>query len=172
MPRLLVTPLSRLADTIAAHGPSHLVTLLSPEHMIQTPPGFDPARHLKLGVNDVADPAAGKDPPTRDHIERLLAFARGWDARAPLLIHCWAGVSRSMACAFAILCDRLGPDHEIAIARAMRRRAPHAAPNALLVAHADAVLGRGGRMIAARNTMGAAICVEEGFAADFPLEGL
>ena len=172
MPRLLVTPLSRLADAIAAHGPSHLVTLLSPEHMIETPAGLDPTRHLKLGVNDVADPAAGTSPPARDHIDRLLAFSRDWDASAPLLIHCWAGVSRSMACAFTILCDRLGANREIEIARAMRRRAPHAAPNTLLVAHADAALVRGGRMIAARNAMGAPLQVEEGITTDFPLEGL
>lgn len=172
MPRILVTPLSRLEDAIAAHGPSHLVTLLSPEHMIATPAGFDPARHLKLGVNDIADPAAGTAPPVREHVDRLLAFARDWEAKAPLLIHCWAGVSRSMACAFTILCDRLGPGHEIAIARAMRRRAPHAAPNMLLVAHADAALNRDGRMIAARNAMGPSIQVEEGITTDFPLVGL
>lgn len=172
MPRILVTPLSRLEDAIVAHRPSHLVTLLSPEHMIVTPAGFDPARHLKLGVNDVADPAAGTSPPSPVHIDQLLAFARDWNAKAPLLVHCWAGVSRSMACAFTILCDRIGPGHEIEIARAIRRRAPHAAPNSLLVAHADAALKRDGRMIAARNTMGAPIQVEEGITTDFPLVGL
>lgn len=171
MPRILVTPLSRLEDAIAAHNPSHLVSLLSPEHMIDTPAGFDPARHLKLGINDVADPAAGTAPPGREHIDQLLAFARDWKS-APLLIHCWAGISRSMACAFTLLCERLGPDREIEIARAMRRRAPHAAPNVLLVAHADAALNRNGRMIAARNSMGPPIQVEEGITTAFPLVGL
>jgi predicted protein tyrosine phosphatase len=70
------------------------------------------------------------------------------------------------------LCDRLGPDREIEIARAIRRRAPHAAPNALLVAHADGLLNRGGRMIAAVNAMGPARMVEEGVATDLPLVGL
>jgi len=172
MPRILVSPLSALHETIATYRPSHMVTLLSPQHMIETPDGFPRARHLKLGVNDVADPAAGTHPPGRDHIDALLAFARGWDGDAPFQIHCWAGISRSMAASFAVLCDRLGPDHEIAIARAMRRRAPHAAPNALLVAHADAALGRGGRMIAALNAMGPARLVEEGVTTDLPLVGL
>ena len=109
MPRLLVAPLSSLADTIKAHEPSHLVSLLSPEHMIETPAGFPQALHLKLGVNDIVDPTAGTAPPTRGHIDSLLAFARTWDAKQPLLIHCWAGISRSMASAYTILCDRLGP---------------------------------------------------------------
>ena len=77
-----------------------------------------------------------------------------------------------MASAFAILCDRLGPDREIEIARAMRQRAPHAQPNRLLVQHADDALGRGGKMIAALNSMGPPLIVEEGVTTIFPLVGL
>lgn len=172
MPRLLVTPLSSLADALQSHAPSHLVSLLSPEHMIQTPESFPAAAHLRLGVNDIVDPAAGTAPPVRQHIDALLAFSRGWDGRAPMVIHCWAGISRSMASAFTILCDRLGPDREIEIARAIRQRAPHAQPNRLLVQHADDALGRDGRMIAALNSMGPHIVVEEGVTTAFPLVGL
>ncbi|HKX64174.1 MAG TPA: hypothetical protein VJM78_02615 [Rhizomicrobium sp.] len=172
MPHLLVTPLSSLADALESHGPSHLISLLSPEHMIETPPRFPGDRHLKLGVNDISDPAAGPAPPARQHIDALLNFSRGWDTSQPLLIHCWAGISRSMASAFTILCDRLGPGHELEIARAMRRRAPHAQPNRLLVSHADNALGRGGAMIAAVNGMGPPVLVEEGVTTILPLVGL
>ena len=172
MPRLLVAPLSSLADTLTAHAPSHLISLLSPEHMIETPAGFPTALHLKLGVNDIIDPAAGTAPPAREHVDALLAFSRGWDAKQPLLIHCWAGISRSMASAFTILCDRLGPGREIEIARAIRQRAPHAQPNRLLVSHADDALGRGGRMVLALNSMGPPLMVEEGVTTVFPLVGL
>ena len=172
MPHLLVTPLSSLAGALDAHNPSHLVSLLSPEHMIETPQGFAAAMHLRLGVNDIVDPAAGTAPPARRHIDELLAFSRGWDAQRPLLIHCWAGISRSMASAFTILCDRLGPGHEIEIARAMRQRAPHAQPNRLLVRHADDALERGGDMVEALNNMGPPLVVEEGVITIFPLAGL
>ncbi len=37
MPRLLVTPLSSLPEALKTHAPTHLVSLLSPEHMIGTP---------------------------------------------------------------------------------------------------------------------------------------
>ena len=172
MPRLLVAPLSSLPDALAAHAPSHLISLLSPEHMIDTPAGFPAAMHLRLSVNDIVDPAAGTAPPARQHIDTLLEFSRGWDTSQPLLIHCWAGISRSMASAFTILCDRLGPDREIEIARAMRQRAPHAQPNRLLVQHADDALGRKGKMIAALNSMGPPLVVEEGITTVFPLVGL
>jgi predicted protein tyrosine phosphatase len=172
MPRLLVAPLSSLTDALDVHAPSHLISLLSPEHMIETPAGFPAALHLKLGINDIVDPQEGTAPPAREHIDQLLAFARGWDAKRPILIHCWAGISRSMASAYTILCDRLGPGREVEIARAMRTRAPHAQPNRLLVRHADDALGRGGRMVAALNSMGPAQLVGEGVTTAFPLEGL
>ena len=169
MPRLLVAPLSALDEVLTSHRPSHLVSLLSPQYMISTPDGFDPGRHLKLGVNDVSDPAHAEHPPGRDHIDRLIAFARGWDGNAPLLIHCWAGISRSMASAYTVLCDRLGGGRETEIALAIRRRAPHASPNILLVRHADDALGRGGRMVAALGAMGEPIAATEGVTTAFPL---
>jgi predicted protein tyrosine phosphatase len=172
MTRLLVTPLSALDDALASHRPSHLVSLLSPPHMITTPEGFDPDRHLKLGINDISDPAAGEHPPGREHIDKLIAFARDWDGERPFLIHCWAGISRSMASAYTILCDRLGRGREIEIALAMRRRAPHASPNSLLVRHADDALGREGRMVAALSVMGEPSNVAEGVTTNFPLVGL
>jgi predicted protein tyrosine phosphatase len=167
MSRILVTPLSGLEDAIKVHAPSHIVTLLSPEHMIETPRGFAASRHLKLGVNDIIDPGAGDNPPGRDHIDRLLTFGRGWDAQEPLLIHCWAGISRSMASAFAVLCDRLGPGREMEIALAMRREAAHANPNRLLVRHADEALGRNGRMLEALSRMGSPLLVAEGVTTAF-----
>ena len=172
MPRILVTPLSALEDAILQHRPSHVVSLLSPNHMIETPAGFPLERHLRLGVNDIVDPGAGDAPPMRIHIDQLLEFSRGWDGGAPFLIHCWAGISRSMASAFTVLCDRLGPDREMEIAMAMRRRAPHANPNRLLVAHADEALDRGGRMVSAVHAMGSPLMVEEGVATAFPLVNL
>jgi predicted protein tyrosine phosphatase len=77
-----------------------------------------------------------------------------------------------MASAFTILCDRMGPGHEIEIARAIRQRAPHAQPNRLLVRHADDALQRGGDMIEALNNMGPPLVVEEGVTTIFPLTGL
>ena len=172
MPQLLVTPLSGLADAMEQYRPSHLVTLLSPFHMIATPEGIARDHHLQLALDDVSDPLAADFPPAREHIDQLIAFSRGWDMGAPLLIHCWAGISRSMASAFTVLCDRLGPEREIEIALAMRRRAPHASPNPLLVRHADAALNRDGRMIQALEMMGPPILMVQGVATAFPLASL
>ncbi|MEJ1969670.1 MAG: hypothetical protein WDN03_13700 [Rhizomicrobium sp.] len=172
MSRILVTPLSAVDDVIRSHRPSHMVTLLSPEHMIETPRGFPRERHLRLGINDVVDVSAGDNPPARTHVESLLAFSRNWPAEDPILVHCWAGISRSMAATYIILCDRLGRGSEHYAAKAIRARAPHAYPNALLVQYGDDLLGRQGRMVDAIRSIGAGEIAAEGGIVEFPLVGL
>ena len=168
MSMILVTPLSYIDQAITRYRPSHMMTLLSPEHMISTPKGIDAAQHLRLGLNDIADAAAGDIPPNEDHIEQIIAFGRKWDAKAPMLVHCWAGVSRSPAAAYIVLCDRLGAS-EYRIAAGLRARAPHACPNPLMVAHADKLLKRNGRMIAAAESIGRGKIVAEGECVELPL---
>ena len=166
---IVVTPLSALPDSIRRYRPSRVVTLLSPEHMIPTPEGFADEHHLKLPVNDIAEAWAGEAPPGETHVQALLAFGRAWTADAPIIVHCWAGVSRSMAAAYTILCDRMGPGHELAIAQEIRSRAPHADPNRLIVRLADEMLGRDGRMIEAVESIGRGVLVTEGVPVELPL---
>jgi predicted protein tyrosine phosphatase len=170
MSMILVTPLSAVEDTIRRYRPSHMMTLLSPEHMIKTPAGIAPAQHLRLGVNDVSEVEAAEMPPSERHVAQLIEFARAWPAASPLLVHCWAGISRSTAAAYIVLCDRLGPGAETAIALALRFRAPHAYPNSLMIRLADRALGRDGRMIQAVNMMGRGKVVAEGECVELPLE--
>jgi predicted protein tyrosine phosphatase len=167
---ILVSPLSAIERTIEAWRPSHLITLLSPEHMIETPSPIAAERHLKLALNDVVEEMRDMFPPTRGHIVRLVEFGRNWNARAPILIHCWAGVSRSMAAAYTLLCERAAPGREIEIAHALRKRAPHAYPNPLMIQLADALLQREGRMVAAIAGIGRGEIVPEGSCVHLPLE--
>jgi len=168
MPTILITPLSAVPDAIGRHAPSHLVSLLSAQYMIDTPGGVHPERHLKLSMHDIADPT-GDQAPAAEHVARLIAFGRSWDARAPMLVHCWAGVSRSTASAYTILCDRLGHGSEHGIARMLRERAPHAQPNRLIVRLADEALGRGGAMVRAVDAIGSGVLVTEGTEVEMPL---
>ena len=87
----------------------------------------------------VLDVAAGNGNAT-------LAFARRWDRAAPLLIHCWAGISRSTAAAYIAACAFAPERDEAELAARLRKASPSATPNARLVAIADAMLGRDGRM--------------------------
>lgn len=169
MPFIVVTPLSALMRSIDTHRPSHVVTLLAPEHMIETPAGIPGERHLRLALNDVADALGCEAPPERHHVAKLVDFGRAWNGNAPLLVHCWAGISRSMAAAYILLCDRAGPGREFEVARNLRARAPHALPNPLMVRLADDVLSRDGRMIEAVHGIGRGEFVAEGRCVVLPI---
>ena len=167
---ILVTPLSAVLDSIRTWRPSHLVTLLSPDYMIETPDGIAPEHHLRLSLNDISDPSLGEAPPGALHVAQLIAFGREWDASEPMLVHCWAGVSRSMAAAFTLSCDRAGPGSEHEIAQEIRARATHAQPNRLLVRLADRSLDRNGQMVRAVEAMGPGRLVDEGVPVERPLD--
>jgi predicted protein tyrosine phosphatase len=100
--------------------------------------------------------------PSDVHIEQVLNFVRGWDRGAPLVIHCYAGVSRSTASAFAAACMLNPHRDEMAIARQIRAASPIASPNRLIVGLADKALGRQGRMLRALDDIGPASMMVEG----------
>jgi predicted protein tyrosine phosphatase len=169
MSRIIVTPLSAVEDTIKSHRPSRLVTLLSPDHMIETHPTLGPDRHLRLGVQDIIDASAGDTPPAAKHVLQLLEFGREWDAQEPMLVHCWAGISRSTAAAFILACDRAGAGSEVRLAQELRARAKHADPNRLMVRIGDDLLGRRGKMVDAIEAIGRGSIATEGVLFELPL---
>lgn len=160
MARLHVAPLRHIADVVRATGARDLVSLINVGTPIERPAAI--TRHLLIGVSDVAEPREGHVAPGRTHVAALLAFVRGWDRAAPLLIHCWAGVSRSTAAAFITACALDPARAECAIAAQLRAASPTATPNPRLVAVADAMLGRQGRMGAAVAQIGRGTACFEG----------
>ena len=151
---IIVSPLSQIHDVIRARQPSHMITLLDPDQLIQTPMGVAPERHLRLAVYDVCAPVEHMTPPEERHVQQILAFGRGWREAGPLLVHCWAGISRSTATAFVLACERNPQTPEQDIALRMRQASRTASPNRRIVALADEILGRGGRMVRAIEAMG------------------
>jgi predicted protein tyrosine phosphatase len=152
---LIVSPLNEVDRLLAERSPSHLLTLLSPPGApAPVLPAGAPTAHLTLLTHDIAEPAEGLRAPHADDVAALLDFARGWDGARPMLVHCWAGISRSTAAAFAIACARRPDLDEAIIAAALRRVSPYATPNPRIVALADDLLGRDGRMINAARAIG------------------
>src|SRR4029077_1502074 len=88
-------------------------------------------------------------------------FVRNWDRKAPLVVHCYMGISRSTASAFASICALNPHRDEQSIAQALRRASPTATPNVRIVSLADRLLGRDGRMIAATETIGRGVFAAE-----------
>ena len=154
MSNIHVCPLSLIPATVRATGARSLLTLINKGTLVDRPEGIEAGRHLFVPISDIAVELDGHILPAEEHVEQILAFAREWDRAQPMVIHCYAGVSRSTAAAFITACA-LAPERlEADIAQALRAASPPATPNALLVEVADRMLARDGRMVAAVKAIG------------------
>ena len=157
-----VCSLAALPDTVKATGASHVLTVMANVHQVQRPLSVLEANHLRVQMDDITEQMDGFVAPSETHIEQVLNFVRGWDRSAPLVVHCYAGISRSTASAFAAACMLNPHRDEISIARQIRAASPIASPNRLIVTLADKALGREGRMLRALDQMGPGNMLVEG----------
>ena len=143
---IYVCPLSRLHETVEQSGARHIVTLINADTPVERPPQVPADNHLFVGVNDIIEPMDGMTAPAETHVGEVIEFVRGWDRSAPIVIHCWAGISRSTAAAYLTACLFAPHRDEMALARRLRAASPSATPNRRIVDIADRLLGRDGRM--------------------------
>lgn len=154
MPRVHVCSLARIEAEVARTGARSLVTLLSPGTPVVRPELIGEDRHLNIAMSDILDHLPGQVRPEMHHLDSLHAFIDRWDRREPMLIHCFAGVSRSTASAYIAVCQLSPHRDEHEVAQALRAASPTATPNLRFVALADEKLGRKGRMVAAIEGIG------------------
>ena len=159
---LHVCSLAALPETVRLTGASHVLTVMANVDQVQRPASVLEANHLRVQMDDITEHMDGFMAPSDAHIEQVLAFVRGWDRRAPMVVHCYAGISRSTASAFAAACMLNPHRDEVTIARQIRAASPIAQPNRLIVGHADRLLGRDGRMLRALDEMGPGSMTVEG----------
>jgi predicted protein tyrosine phosphatase len=152
--RIHVCPLRAVPDVVAGCDASHLVTCLQDEVLVETPLAIKPGNHMRLRIHDIAQPIEGHVAPSAAHVAKLLDFAVAWDRTGPMVIHCWAGISRSTAAAFVALCALNPETPEERIARLLRDASATAYPNRLMIRLGDAALDRAGRMVAAVEAIG------------------
>jgi predicted protein tyrosine phosphatase len=151
---------------------SHVLSIIDPD--CPDPEAFsayDPHHRTLLRFNDIIDPLPGQVMPRPEHVEAVLAFgedlARSRDERAEghLLVHCHMGISRSTA-AMAMLMAQTHPDEsEDALFLRLAEIRPQAWPNSVMIAFADEMLGRKGRLTdALRHHYGRRVRQEPAFA--------
>jgi predicted protein tyrosine phosphatase len=157
-----VCSLARMPSTVTETGASHIVTLLRLTDRAKRPAHIALENHLILGMDDIAEAIEGQTLPADEHVARLLAFAQSWDRKAPMVVHCFAGISRSTAAAFVTGCALNPQRDEAAIARAIRDASPTAMPNTRIVSIADRLLKRDGRMVRAVDSLGRGLEAMEG----------
>ncbi|MEE8246465.1 MAG: protein tyrosine phosphatase [Alphaproteobacteria bacterium] len=152
MPTIHVSNLADLEAHLHAVRPSHLVSMLADDAFPETPEWIADADHLRLRFHDIAEPLPDHVAPGAHHLHSLIDFARGWPGEAPIVVHCFAGVSRSTAAALTVLALH-NPGREAEAAALLRARAPHAYPNRLMIRLVDEILALDGRLVAAVEAM-------------------
>lgn len=153
---IIVSSLKDFADVCESINPSHLISVIDPGFEPETPTNLN--KHLKLGFDDIVEIKEDnliyreKDSivksksyvkqilPNIEHINKIIDFISTWDRTHPMLIHCWCGVSRSMATAIFILC-KINLNNVDSNVKYMRHIAPHANPNKLMVSMFEEYLG-------------------------------
>jgi predicted protein tyrosine phosphatase len=146
---IIVCSLADLHKVSAREDPAAIVTLINAHTPVERPVNVEADRHLTLHFNDIPAEMPGLTAPGAEHLERFLGFIRTWDRSGPLLIHCFAGISRSTAGAYIAMLALEPQRDEYELAAELRAASPSATPNPRLIALADAKLNRGGRMIEA-----------------------
>lgn len=155
MSAIIVSPLARIAEMAVRHRACEMISLMANEHTFHRPGVIRADRHLLLTMNDIAFAGTGDlVAPQEEHVLDIIEFARGWDRRSPLLVHCWMGVSRSPAAALIAALAVHPEQDDDALALRLRKASPYATPNRRLVEIGDAILGRHGRLAAAIRSIG------------------
>ncbi len=155
MTGIVVSPLARIAEVAVRHGACEMISLMAKEHTFHRPAVIKADRHLLLNMNDISFAGTGDlIGPQEAHVRAIIDFATGWDRSAPLLIHCWMGVSRSPAAALIAALAVCPEEDDLTLVRRLRTSSPFATPNARLVAIGDDMLGRRGHLIAAVKEIG------------------
>lgn len=153
MPRICVCGLDDMPQMVDQIRAGRLISLLPAAEQPPTPRQLKASDHLRLLIDDIDRPQPGFCAPGRLHVEKLLGFLHASPPTASLVIHCLAGVSRSPAAALiALSLDAPGREREAA--SLLRRAAPFASPNRLLVQLADTALGCAGTLVAALDSIG------------------
>ncbi|MER8996103.1 tyrosine phosphatase family protein [Mesorhizobium sp. M0678] len=149
-----VCSLSKVEETVTKTGAEQLLSLLAAGTEVMRPASITRENHLHLVMHDIAVAQEGMTMPGEEHVLNLLDFARQWDRSRPLVVHCYAGISRSTASAYIIAAALAPKRDEAELADTLRALSPTATPNPRLIAIADVLLDRRGRMIEAIQAIG------------------
>lgn len=116
-----------LQEVIALWQPTHVLSVLNGMKRLPDPD----IKHLFIEVSDVPMPIEGHIHPIREHLEQMFAFTAELTDADRLLVHCYAGMSRSTATAIGV-CIQHGMPYDLAFQHVALIR-PILVPNQMFI---------------------------------------
>ena len=110
---IIVCSLSDLSNVCESVQPKYLISVIDPGYAPETPKGVK--NHLKLGFDDIIEISSNnkiyrlnteeipQTLPGEEHVNSIIDFTSTYSFEDDMVIHCWCGVSRSMATATYLL---------------------------------------------------------------------
>ncbi|MEO1251083.1 MAG: protein tyrosine phosphatase [Pseudomonadota bacterium] len=151
--KIWISSLRDVHDAHAKAAPAKIVSLLSPGSDFPDFADYCDKRHHRIEIHDILEDREDRAAPGEAHVETIISHLRDWTPDQSLLVHCWAGMSRSTATAFIAACLHNPGADEALIGAALGSASPTAFPNTRIVAIADEMLGRDGRMARAAERL-------------------
>ena len=154
---IVVCSLSDFSNVCESIKPTHAISVIDPGFEPPTPKHV--SQHLKIGFDDIVsisdEGPLYRVPGKNSHIDQTLfteenalsifKFLQTWNSNSPIVIHCWCGISRSMATAIFIMCNLEKSDIDRNV-RYIRNIAPHANPNRLMLTFFEKILETGNKI--------------------------
>lgn len=122
---------------IQENWPTKMISLLGREFPNGVP--NKGSHHLTVSVDDITSIASGYNAPSLFHVQNILKFSEDFQPTDRVLIHCFAGKSRSTATAIGVLCQHGLPPREAILL--VEKAVPDLDPNELFLFHFDSALG-------------------------------
>ncbi len=147
-----VCSMFHLREAVNKFGPTHAIIMADPgtNVIVRRIPSLTLKFHDIRSLGDQLRQTLAQQgltvPPSKDHVQAIIKFGRDLPSGARLLCCCTAGLSRSPAAALIVMALSLPGREGEAFCSLMAIR-PRSAPNPIMVAIADDLIGAGGRLI-------------------------
>jgi len=146
-------------DAVEVHNPSYMLSIQDfGDEPVSTPKFIKPENHMHIFFDDLDIADAGKRIsarysdkirarcPTRFDVQSILDFGKRIPDGSTLFMHCFAGIARSTASAYALYAQQLKAGEEWLAFKEMVKGSIAPWPNDLIVQIADDLLGRNGQL--------------------------
>lgn len=126
-------------------NPSHIISVLTFEELksLRLPRGFNKNNWLHLNINDVSDSNQHSGPCFSD-MENLFSWLDKQENISHLIVHCFAGKSRSPAVGLLLMSRKFNVEYAIGW---LKSELPDSYPNTEIVKLGDEYLNLSGKLL-------------------------